>query len=215
MDSKYFPQEIIEAVECLRRKRISLVSRGVDGRMDSAESEERVTRALLDCAQSHEWTVDSLNDNVGNNRSWIDCRIGGFPVDVKVSDVEKGSNDNTNGKAAVAFFLTGKEDSPVQSGKLFPWIKENEIECEQRDFYYLVVNKRDTSDVFPVSLKHIASLNPNPRNEPFQAKWKDCREPVDRTWREARSFLLSKWADTVKSAQKTWGAMPKHYPEFF
>ena len=39
---------------------------------------------------------------------------------------------------------------------------------------------------------------------------------MDRTWEEARKFLLSKWATSIsKEIENSMGGMLKHYSQFF
>ena len=80
-------------------------------------------------------------------------RIDDLYIDVKISECK--SNDNTQAKTAIYWFLTGMDPTgvPPQRSIFFRTMKENEKRDPKRDFYFLVVNKLDTSDVFIVSLK--------------------------------------------------------------
>ena len=95
-------------------------------------------------------------------------------------------------------------------------MKQEEKPCELRDFYYLIINKNKPSDCFTISLKGLKKVIPNGKNRPFQCNWEDNREIKKRIWKEAKEYLLSQWAISIKKEIKiTREGMPKSYPEFF
>lgn len=95
-------------------------------------------------------------------------------------------------------------------------MKEDETTDEERDYFYLIVNKNNTSDIFPVSLKGISDCKAAHNNPPFQVKWDNCREPVERDWNGARSYLLGLFAESItKTIENAQRGMPTAYPEFF
>lgn len=70
--------------------------------------------------------------------------------------------------------------------------------------------------MFVVSLKGIFEIKPNANNLPFQANWGKCKnKDVNRTWNEARKYLLSVWADSAQKAIDKYSHMKMIYPEFF
>lgn len=209
------PATMIEVVNYLKEQNLVLTKTATDHRVDSATSESQVVSQIQN---ANTWTVYSPNLSGMTNRAWYDVKIDGYYCDIKISTTK--SADNTNAKMHVYYLLTGQDPAenrvPPQDKKIFKLMKENENIDEERDFYYLVVNKDDLDDIFVVSLKSIAKLNPAANNMPFQAKWDDCRVPVHRTWSEARHFLLGKWAESIKRKLNTLSeGMPIAYPEFF
>lgn len=139
-----------------------------------------------------------------------------FYVDIKVSECR--SSDNTNAKKAIYYLLTGKppDEVPDQESIFFAKMKENERADETRDFYFLVVNKLNTGDVFVVSLKGLSHVVPSTNNQPFQSNWGRCHDNTDRDWNEAKSFLLTKWAESQqKVLDKYAKGMVRYYPQFF
>lgn len=211
------PQILYEVSQHLSEKRLALPSTGADARSDSAVAEGTIVTSLLN-AGNKEWGIYSPNVDSKNNRSWYDVKIGDLFVDIKITTLD--TRDNTNAKAAIFYLLTGLDlDNFVlktQEKYYFKDLKTYEIPDEHRDYYYLVINKRDTTDIFPVSLKGIKDIAPNPSNPPFQARFDNCREPVQRTWEEAKNFLLNVWAESVQRKIKSLGdGMWAHYPEYF
>lgn len=212
--SNLIPVVLQEAADFLSNSSLELPSGSGDGRRDSDAGERKVLELLFNAKQ---WDVSGENIGKPTNRAPYDMTFENMLVDIKISGLS--GQDNTNAKGAIYYFLTGEDgkNKPIPTrGKPF-WesLKENENPDKARDFYYLVVNKKDTSDVFIVSLKHITKVTPASSNPPFQAKWDDCRVPTKRTWEEAKTYLLGIWAESIKRAQKSLKAMPTYYPEFF
>ncbi|MFP6045981.1 restriction endonuclease, partial [Helicobacter pylori] len=58
-----------------------------------------------------------------------------------------------------------------------------------------IINKNDPKDIFINSLKGIQTLQPN--NLPFQCKWDNNREIVQRNFIESKNFILSALAKSV------------------
>ena len=95
-------------------------------------------------------------------------------------------------------------------------MKKNEKPDEKRDFFYIIINKNDTSDVFILSLKGLKKLQAAPNNLPFQCNWSQNRESAGRSWQEAKDFLLRKWAEGItKKLENVKKGMPWSYPEYF
>ena len=95
-------------------------------------------------------------------------------------------------------------------------MRNYESPSEDRDYYYLVINKNKLDDVFVVSLKGLKDAHPAHNNMPFQSNWDKCRIPVERNWEQAKLFLLGTWAEAIKKGiEKYSEGMIKHYPEFF
>jgi hypothetical protein len=67
-----------------------------------------------------------------------------------------------------------------------------------KDYYILVVSKKDAGDVFCTSLKQIRTLVANGNNLPFQCNWGSNRNPLMRTHDAAVKFLLGKFYESVK-----------------
>ena len=129
-----------------------------------------------------------------------------------------GKSRQCQRKKATYYFLTGGLRDNVNSAEsvFFKNIKDAENPDEKRDFFYLVVNKADTKDVFFVSLKGLNKVRINPRNPPFQVVWKNNKIPVKRNWKQAKEFLLETYAECLdKLVTLTRNGMLEYYPEFF
>lgn len=205
------PETLTKLAQVLVESNYKLPSGSGNPRRDSAESEARIISILQNKGL---WTLYSPNTESDNETSWYDLKVEGYYCDIKVSRFE--SADNTSAKDAIFYFITGKAGgAPRPQKDFFRELSENESPDEKRDFYFIVVNK-NAPDVFVVSLKGLANASPTHNNFPFQCNWDKCRDSTNRTWKEARDFLLGVCAESVKRGIRTWeGGMPKYYPEFF
>jgi len=206
------PKVLQEVAQAITDGFTQLPFGGADPRGDSMVAESVIVAWLLN---RQRWNITSPNIDSTHNRSWYDLKIDGLYCDIKVSKLR--GNDNTNAKKAVYYLLTGKDPDGVsnQHSRFFKAMRENENEDEERDFYFIVVSKLDRS-AFIVSLKGIAELTPSSNNPPFQCKWDNCRAPTQRTWQQARQFLLECWAASIQKGIAIWkNGMPAQYPGFF
>ena len=204
------PPELEAAAKYLGQRKMTLPSGGGDSRGDSSAGESTVIQVLQNAQQ---WNIVGRNVGTSTNRAPYDMEFEGLLVDVKISSL---GTDNTNAKSAIFYLLTGETKHPTHTKPFWETLRDKETPDEQRDFYYLIVNKSNTSDVFVVSLKHIAEVVPNPSNQPFQANWDNCRQPTKRTWQEAKQYLLGIWAKSIhREAELLNEGMPSYYPEIF
>ena len=205
------PSELEAAAKYLGQQKMTLPSGGGDSRGDSSAGESTVIQVLQN---AQKWNIVGSNIGTSTNRAPYDMEFEGLLVDVKISSLTGA--DNTNAKSAIFYLLTGETKHPTHTKPFWEMLRARETPDEARDFYYLIVNKNDTSDVFAVSLKHITEVIPNPRNQPFQANWGNCRYPVERTWQEAKQYLLGMWAKSIhREAELLNEGMPAYYPEIF
>ena len=211
------PDELLQVKQYLQKNNLLLPSGSGDARRDSGEAEKAVISRL----QNHQWknfSIHSPNIGKGHNRSWYDIKVNEYYCDIKISELKTA--DNTNAKQAVFYFLTGLDPAQQQISNtekiFFSEMAQHEEKNEKRDFYYLIINKINPSDIFIINLKGLKKLQVAPNNLPFQCNWNDNRESQNRTWLEAKEFLLSKWAEGIKKKLKnTQNGMPKYYPKYF
>ena len=163
------PPVLQDVVEYLISQNIVLPTGGGDGRTDSSIAEDMIVELLR---QSGRWRIYSPKQEIGHNRAWYDVSINDLFCDIKISKCT--ANDNAQAKKAIYYLLTGDRETervPEQHSDFFRTMRENEDPDEDRDYYYLVINKTDTSDIFIVNLKGIAVCNSAPNNMPFQVNW--------------------------------------------
>ena len=170
-------QEILETAlslisDELKNSNITLSSSLNDGRLNSAKNEEEVTDEILKITskmnffKENNLSIGTPNMDSNNNREWYDFSIENnkenyfMPVNIKVSELD--APDNLNCKLGIFYALTGCNPKDVDLNNGDSWKqffkKTNEYmgTDENKDYYFLVVNKNDTSDVFWNSLKSLS-----------------------------------------------------------
>ena len=103
----------------------------------------------------------------------------------------------------MGYALTGLSDLPNKWGPFNEILSQN-IRSGY-DYYFLIMNKNDSTDVFWTSLKRIKRLQPNGSNLPFQCNWALNREWADRTEEEAIEYILSVYLES-------WNKKISDYP---
>ena len=187
-------------VNFLSSREIILSNTSRDGRLNSAANEDQIIELLK---KEFGEKID-----VPNARSWYDFGIivgsEEIYVNIKISNLNNRTPDNVSSKKGMGYALTGIANMPDSWGKFNKKLIENLK--YGHDYYFLVVNKKDTSDIYWTSLKRIKELWANGNNLPFQCKWADNREFSHRNEREATEYILSVYVES-------WRLRVKHFPD--
>ena len=117
-----------------------------------------------------------------------------YVVNIKTSI---GSTDNCFSKIGVVYALTDleAEDLPKSMNwlKFDELIENNKSDIPEKDYWFLCVDKKDSSNVMVRGAKQITNwtVNINPSNI-LQVNWKKEKEsgPTNRTWEEAYEVLV-------------------------
>jgi hypothetical protein len=198
----------------LRKGIIELVRDGADGREDSQKSERRITQTLALQFEADQFFADNgLIFEPSPARYWYDFLVEGedgtwLPVNVKISGF--GGSDNLASKEGLFYAMTGVDPKkvPHRTNPKQTWgINSWEPYCEAMahyfgaskgaDYYFLVINKTDIGHVFWTSLRHMAALDPNGNNLPYQAHWARNTQRVERTWEESAQFLMGVFREAL------------------
>lgn len=205
-----FPQILEDIKKYLLNKNFELTSFTNDGRINSALNEDQITYLIK------MYFGDKIV--LPNARDWYDFAIdddsGFYPVNIKISTTKTA--DNLNCKLGIYYALTGQIPSfnnEINWKDYFIKLKNN-IQNNDKDYYFLIINKNDYSDIFLCSLKTLYSLTPNGNNLPFQAKWDENRKPEIRTYDEAYKFILGCFAKSLYRRSEVTNYFLKHFPEF-
>lgn len=208
MNSVLFPQQLIEIKDFLQQQNLLLSQTTRDGRVNSAFNEDEIV-ALID--QHFAIRRPKICD-------WFDFAFENdgifYPVNIKVSTTETA--DNLNCKLGIYYALTGKIPdfkNGIAWDKYFKKLKENICENNQ-DYYFLIVNKENTTDIFLSSLKTITQLVPNGNNLPFQACWNDNRNPINRNYQQAQKFILSIFGQSLKLRANAYLSFKEYFAEY-
>lgn len=162
----------------------------IDGRIESYICEKNIIDTLKEL----------FDVVIPPKRFWYDCMIQNLPINIKLSDLK--SADNISSKKGMLYTLTGmvaeKEDFEYMHKLLFSNLKNG------YDYYFLIINKVNTNDIFWNSLKRIKTLVPNGNNLPFQCDWSKNRQFSNRTEEESSSYILNTYEESLKKRAKAY-----------
>ncbi len=170
---------------------VKLSENDADGRVNSGINEHEILDFLKE-------SIYGTIINLPPPRCWYDFAIktneGEMFVNIKVSDLSNSAADNLSSKQGMGYALTGIKTIPND------WDSFNDVIGRSvrsgYDYYFLVVNKNNSSDVFGTSLKRIEKLQANGNNLPFQCNWSANRKWSQRTEEEAIEYILSVYIDS-------------------
>ena len=202
------PNRLTQIVNFLKKYDFNLSRKTRDGRINSAFNEDEIFNIIN---KNFEVSRPSMRD-------WIDFSFeenGKFyPVNIKVTTTQTA--DNLNCKLGIYYALTGHYPpfgNEVVWEKYFKALSEN-LKPNDEDYYFLIVNKNDFGDVFATSLKCLQSITPNGNNLPFQAKWDVNRSPQNRTFEEAKDFILETFAQSLKLRADAYFHFINYFSEY-
>lgn len=177
-----------------------------DGRLNSSVNEEEILNTIKDyfpiqLPKAREWWDFSFEEN--------DIF---YPVNITTTKTA----DNLNGKLGIYYALCGlvpEFNNEIAWEKYFQKLHKDLGTNTDRDYYFLIINKNDPKDIFINSLKGIQTLQPN--NLPFQCKWDNNREIIQRDFDESKNFILSALAKSVTLRANIYLAFKEVFGEFF
>lgn len=145
-----------------------------DGRITSAINERVIVDLLLKQYPDH------VRD--APQRYWYDIKVlvheEWMPVNIKITSMTSADNAGSYPMCAWAYTSMDMDiDTLYQADmklmkSLLQHISEGRYNYSTRDYYFLVVNKKNNKDIFINSLKGLTILTKNKNNLPFQISWK-------------------------------------------
>ncbi len=183
------PTQLNEIAEFLKTNPYNLSQPLQDGRLNSSVNEEEILNTIkhfpIQLPKAREWWDFSFKKN--------DIF---YPINIKTTTTKTA--DNLNGKLGIYYALCGllpEFNNEIAWEKYFQKLHKDLGKNTNRDYYFLIINKNDPKDIFINSLKGIQTLQPN--NLPFQCKWDNNREIVQRDFDGSKNFILSALAKSV------------------
>jgi hypothetical protein len=179
------PSPVMQLRDFIANEAPTLSADFEDGRTNAAINEKELIKILdrkfdIEKPRSREWWDITYSDK--NQK---------FPINIKVSNLH--GNDNVQCKLGIYYALTGvwpTFPNEISWENFFRKMSEDMDTFEDRDYYFIIVNKENSGDVIATSLKSIRTLVPNGNNLPFQCNWGSNRNPIQRSHAEAKSFIL-------------------------
>ncbi len=202
------PTQLNEIAEFLKTNPYNLSQPLQDGRLNSSINEEEILNTIKDyfpiqLPKAREWWDFSFKKN--------DIF---YPVNIKTTTTKTA--DNLNGKLGIYYALCGlvpEFNNEIAWEKYFQKLHKDLGKNTNRDYYFLIINKNDPKDIFINSLKGIQTLQPN--NLPFQCKWDNNREIIQRDFDESKNFILSTLAKSVKLRANIYLTFKEFFGESF
>ena len=166
--------------KCLKSKAFQFSSQTEDGRINSCIDEDGVITLLIE-----KFGVKIKKPKI---RMWYDILAfdymhGWVPINIKTTTTI--TSDNTGNLAMCVYAYTNEildihRDKSYENGKmsdiLFNKLKNKKYNTNnKKDYYFLVLNKTDASDIIVNSVKGLTILTPNINNLPFQVCWNKNR----------------------------------------
>lgn len=190
----------------LKKQNLCLSNTNDDGRINSIINENEVIEVLLKIYKNIPIfkEMNLIIEKQPKPRYWYDILIKndeGFycPINIKISDFSNSSADNISSKEGLYFSLTGEvnEKCPNTWGKYFDLLSKN-IRENNTDYFFIVVDKNKNNDIIFNTMRRLKTLTPNGNNPPFQCKWSENKDIINRSFEEAKDFLLTNLSLTVK-----------------
>lgn len=182
-----------QMIQYLKINPVSLSNSHGDGRVNSIDNENEVIEKLRENAQFRQIIA------IPQERYWYDIALIGdgyfLPINIKVSNLLNSSADNCSSKQGMAYALTGEKNNIPLTWKEFDEFLAKHLKFGF-DYYFIIVNKADTSDCYWTSLKKIKKLTPNGNNLPFQANWALNREFSGRSEKDAMKYIIEVYLES-------------------
>ena len=185
-----------------------------EGRGGSLKDEGSIKRALLENKKLNQHILSVEARGMGDMIVLDYDKKTKYVVDIKTS---LGNNDNCFTKKGMVYAFTKLSIEKVPGS--MNWkefnnlIEENRADIFGKDYWFLCVDKKDSSNVLLRGAKQINAwtINRNPSNI-LQINWgkeKDLK-PVKRTWDEAYDAIINK----VKiSLNGHWDSIPEEWKD--
>jgi hypothetical protein len=151
-----------------------------DGRINSCIDEDCIIKLLIEKFGSK---IKKPKIRMWYDILAFDNFYGWLPINIKTTTGL--TSDNTGNLAMCVYAYTDAimdihRDTSYDNGKicdvLYNKLKDKKYNAiTKRDYYFIVLNKTDASDVIVNSVKGLSKLTPNSNNLPFQVCWNKNR----------------------------------------
>jgi len=178
---KQLPLIMYKIKKYLKLQAFQFSTKNEDGRINSCIDEDEVIKLL----------IEKFGEKIKKPkiRMWYDIlafdyMYGWVPINIKTTTTI--TSDNTGNLAMCVYAYTNEildihRDKSYENGKmsdiLFNKLKNKKYNTNnKKDYYFIVLNKTDATDIIVNSVKGLTILTPNINNLPFQVCWNKNRE---------------------------------------
>ncbi|GAA9043653.1 hypothetical protein HpHA136_14310 [Helicobacter pylori] len=200
------PTQLNEIAEFLKTNPYNLSQPLQDGRLNPSVNEEEILNII-----KHFFPIQ-----LPKTREWWDFSFEENDIFYPVNITTTKTADNLNCKLGIYYALCGilpTFNNEIAWEKYFQKLHKDLGKNTDRDYYFLIINKNDPKDIFINSLKGIQTLQPN--NLPFQCKWDNNREIIQRNFTESKNSILSALAESVKLRSSIYLKFKEFFGGFF
>lgn len=173
---KHLPLIMYKIQNYLKIQAFAFSNQNDDGRINSCNDEDEIIKLL----------VAKFDQKIRKPkiRMWYDILVhddmyGWIPVNIKTTTTF--TCDNTGNLAMCVYAYTDEkldihQDKTYENGKMSELLFSKLKSCKynrnpKKDYYFIVLNKTNASDVIVNSVKGLWVLTPNINNLPFQVCW--------------------------------------------
>lgn len=198
---------LTDVCDFLKTKNFCLSSTSDDGRINSSLDEDIV----LDLIVAH---YGNLVQKMPP-RSWCDFKHVPTNEPINFKSTSMKSSDNACNYLALIYALTDlsfederKPHSTNDKKQFLTWVRDTDIDSgynNNRDYWFLIVNKNDPSTVFYNSIKQLNDITSNPSNPPFQVNWSKNKKRIARSFENSIGFINETVFKTIKKQYDNLG----------
>jgi hypothetical protein len=173
---KQLPLIMYKIKKYLKLQAFQFSTQNEDGRVNSCIDEDEIIKLLI---EKFGEKIKKPKIRMRYDILALDYMYGWIPINIKTTTTI--TNDNTGNLAMCVYAYTDEildihRDKSYENGKmsdiLFNKLKNKKYNTNnKKDYYFIVLNKTDSSDIIVNSVKGLAILTPNINNLPFQVNW--------------------------------------------
>ena len=207
------PQILIDIVSALKAEKIKIAEKVEgEGRVASLQDEGSIIR-FLQAHPTFGQYISSEKPRAFGDMIVIDYDgVARHPVNIKTSI---GSTDNATSKGGFVYAMTDLdiEDIPFSMGwkKYVDLIKTHKADIPGKDYWFLSVDKKDSSNVMVRGAKQIANYGENANiANCLQINWtkEKVSDPVVRSYEESYNTLVGGiircWKKAIANLPEEW-----------
>ena len=202
---KQLPLIMYKIKKYLRLQSFHFSTHNEDGRINSCIDEDEIIKLLI---EKFGFKIKKPKIRMWYDILAFDYIYGWIPINIKTTTTI--TSDNTGNLAMCVHAYTNEildiyRDKTYENGKmsdiLFDKLKNKEYNTNnKKDYYFIVLNKTDASDIIVNSVKGLTTLTPNINNLPFQVCW-----DKNRTFKyENINKKIKLFIDCLKKPRPSW-----------
>ena len=207
------PQVLMDIQNYLKQSGIQISDKVEgEGRGGSLKDEGSIKRALMNHETFQHYVIDEKARKFGDMVVLDYDKKTKYVVNIKTSI---GSTDNAFSKAGIVYALTDLPSESIPNAMNFAKMNElidnHRANIPGRDYWFLCVDKKDSSNVMVRGAKQVRHwiVNINPSNI-LQIDWKKEKTclPVNRNWEESYDVLVG---GAKKSLRGFFDSLPQEW----